>query len=144
MRVHFTELELQKNRDRLYLKDSSGTVIQSYTNSTATYDVWSSWINGNIVYLNMVTDASINYYGFRVDRYEYESSEVPLAGATVTLSPVGRTTVTGSDGVYSFDSLSAGSYTITPSLAGATFTPASRNVSVSTGQFLPNQNFTKN
>ncbi len=39
-------------------------------------------------------------------------------------------TITASDGSYSFDGLSSGNYTLTPKLMGFTFDPASRDVSV--------------
>lgn len=37
----------------------------------------------------------------------------PVNGATISLSPGGRTTVSGSDGQYQFDALDPGQYTIT-------------------------------
>jgi len=39
-------------------------------------------------------------------------------------------TITASDGSYSFDGLSSGNYTLTPKLMGFTFDPASRDVSI--------------
>jgi hypothetical protein len=53
-----------------------------------------------------------------------------LSGVTVSLQGTSFTTVTGSDGTYSLTGVSNGSYTIIPSLAGYTFTPASRSVNV--------------
>jgi hypothetical protein len=52
--------------------------------------------------------------------------------ASVTLSLSGtasKTATTASDGRYAFTSLVEGSYTVTPSLAGYTFSPASRSFS---------------
>ncbi|MBW2311191.1 MAG: carboxypeptidase regulatory-like domain-containing protein [Deltaproteobacteria bacterium] len=55
-----------------------------------------------------------------------------LSGVTITLSGDGSdTTTTDSGGDYSFSGLSNGSYMVTPSLAGYTFDPTSRNVTVS-------------
>ncbi len=52
-------------------------------------------------------------------------------GATVTLSGAASATVTAdASGNYSFSNLVNGSYTVTPSKAGFTFTPASQNVTV--------------
>src|SRR5262249_21342898 len=48
-----------------------------------------------------------------------------LGGVTVTLSS-GPTATTNSSGNYSFSNLPAGTYTVTPSLSGYTFTPPSR------------------
>jgi outer membrane protein assembly factor BamB len=52
-------------------------------------------------------------------------------GATVTLTPGGQTAVTLANGSYDIKDVTNGDYTVTPSLAGWTFTPASRNVTVS-------------
>jgi len=54
-----------------------------------------------------------------------------LNNVTVTLSgAASRSTTTATDGTYSFTGLADGSYTITPSLSGYTFTPSFRNVTV--------------
>ena len=54
----------------------------------------------------------------------------PLAG--VVLSAAQRTTVTDATGNYEIGSLPPGGYTITPSLVGYSFTPASRNQTLTT------------
>jgi hypothetical protein len=56
-----------------------------------------------------------------------------LSGSSLTLTlPGGGTATTTPDasGNYSFGNLSNGSYTVTPSKAGQTFTPASQNVTI--------------
>jgi len=72
------------------------------------------------------------------------SSGNPLQGVTITLSD-GASAVTTTDalGNYSFTGLSNGSYTVTPGLAGYTFTPANRAVPVN-GADVTGQNFTGN
>jgi serine protease len=62
-----------------------------------------------------------------------------LAG--VTVSRGSATTTTNSAGVYTFTGLANGTYTITPSLSGYTFSPSSRSVTVS-GANVSGQNFT--
>jgi hypothetical protein len=60
---------------------------------------------------------------------------------TVTLSgTASRTTTTGTGGTYGFTGLAAGAYTVTPSLAGYTFAPANRAVSISVAD-QPGQDF---
>gem|GEM_PF-539920 len=54
-----------------------------------------------------------------------------LAGVTVSLQGTSLTTATGSDGSYSLTGVLNGSYTAVPSMAGFTFTPANRLVTVS-------------
>lgn len=53
----------------------------------------------------------------------------PLAGVTVTTGAVSDTT--DGSGAYTLAGLANGTYTVTPSLSGYTFTPASRSVTVS-------------
>jgi hypothetical protein len=56
----------------------------------------------------------------------------PLAQVSVVLSGAGTaTTTTDANGAYRFTSLNPGIYMVTPSLAQATFSPASRSVTVS-------------
>lgn len=63
----------------------------------------------------------------------------PLAGVSVKLTGISAGTVTtASDGTYSFTGLDNGTYTITPSLTGYTFTPAT----VSVNNAPVTQNFT--
>lgn len=64
------------------------------------------------------------------------------SGATVTLSGAATATTTASSsGAYSFTDVANGTYTITPSLSGYTFSPASQNVTVN-GANLTGLNFT--
>jgi serine protease len=67
------------------------------------------------------------------------STGTALSG--VTVSRGSATTTTNSAGVYTFTGLANGTYTITPSLSGYTFSPSSRSVTVS-GANVSGQNFT--
>ncbi len=65
------------------------------------------------------------------------------SGVTLTLTQAGTTlgtAITGTGGLYTFAGLLDGSYTVTPSLAGYTFLPASSNVTVA-GANSPTQTF---
>jgi hypothetical protein len=62
-----------------------------------------------------------------------------LAG--VTVSAGGSSSTTAANGTYTIPGLSSGSYTVTPSRSGFTFTPASQNVNVS-GANVGGVNFT--
>ncbi len=64
---------------------------------------------------------------------------VGISGVTVSTGSV--STTTNSSGAYTLGSLANGSYTLTPSLGGYTFSPTSRSVSVS-GANVSGQNFT--
>jgi formylglycine-generating enzyme len=52
-----------------------------------------------------------------------------VGGVTVTLGT--RTTATDTNGVYTFDSVAAGAYTLQPAKSGRVFSPATRQVNVS-------------
>ena len=62
------------------------------------------------------------------------------SGVTVTLMGAANSTTTDASGNYKFTGLANGMYTVTPSLAGVTFTPPSIAVTVS-GASVANQNF---
>jgi len=63
------------------------------------------------------------------------------ADATLNLSGAATQSTTTVSGAYSFTGLLAGNYTVTPSLSGYTFTPASRAVTISSAD-VSDQNFT--
>jgi inhibitor of cysteine peptidase len=55
----------------------------------------------------------------------------PLSGVTITLSGTAKgSTTTNSDGSYSFTNLQKGSYTVTPSKTGYTFSPPNSTVTL--------------
>ncbi|MBJ6725023.1 Ig-like domain-containing protein [Geomesophilobacter sediminis] len=63
------------------------------------------------------------------------------AGSLVTLSgpnALSLTATANASGVYSFTSLSTGSYTVTPNKAGFTFSPASQPITISSGSVTAN------
>jgi hypothetical protein len=64
-----------------------------------------------------------------------------VSGVTISRSGSATTTTTDSSGKYSFTGLAGGTYTITPSLAGYTFSPA--NPSVATSSNTTPQDFTE-
>ncbi|MBI5076190.1 MAG: carboxypeptidase regulatory-like domain-containing protein [Nitrospirae bacterium] len=69
---------------------------------------------------------------------------LPLSGVTITLGGAAAgTTTTNASGVYTLTGLANGNYTVTPSLAGFTFTPVSRTVTINNSN-LAGQNFTRN
>ena len=64
------------------------------------------------------------------------------SGATVTLSgAAAATTVTNSSGIYTFAGLNNGTYAVTPSNAGYTFSPSSQTATIN-GANVTNLNFT--
>jgi hypothetical protein len=79
-----------------------------------------------------------------VPTYKISGTITPLpngSGVTVTLTPGGAVATSDSSGNYSFSGLANGTYTVTPSKGGFTFTPPNRTVSVN-GANVPGINFT--
>jgi hypothetical protein len=64
----------------------------------------------------------------------------PAVGVTVANDITGTSAVTDANGDYTFASVRAGNYTLTPSAVGFTFEPASRVVALSAS--APGQDFT--
>jgi len=76
--------------------------------------------------------------------YSVSGTVATSAGAGisgVSVSNGSTSVVTNSSGVYTFTGVANGTYTLTPSLSGYTFSPATRSVSVS-GANVTGQNFT--
>ncbi len=57
-----------------------------------------------------------------------DDNNQPFSGAQVTLAPSGQTVTTDQNGAYTFSTLVAGQYTVTPSKPLYTFTPSSTNI----------------
>jgi hypothetical protein len=106
---------------------------------TGAGDVWAVGDGGTILHLfSSATAATHAISGTVVS----SATGVALGGVTMTLSGSSRATATSSaTGAYHFAALADGIYTVTPSLAGYTFTPALLPVTVSGGD-VPLQDFT--
>ena len=74
--------------------------------------------------------------------YTGTGTGVVQSGVTMTLTGASSaSTTTASDGTYAFAGLRSGSYTITPSMTGYTFSPTSISATISSSN-LPGENFT--
>jgi len=90
---------------------------------------------------NVVNANFLGASGYKVVGRIVTSAGAPLPNVSVTRSGSTITAVTNSSGYYTFNGVTNGSYTITPSLSGKTFAPVSRSVTVS-GADVIGQNFT--
>lgn len=136
MRVYFSKIQLEADYDYLYVMDEYYDTYDIWNNDEPIYDTWSEWVPGNILRLNLTTDYSEQRYGFQVTAYEVWTPGTPMEGIILTLTPGNQTTQTGPDGNYSFRNLSAGTYTITPSMQGCIFIPPNQTVTITHGQHL--------
>jgi len=95
------------------------------------------------VTVNGADVGSISFMAIAVPTYTISGtvSGAIVSGVTMTLTGAANaTTTTDGNGNYSFTGLANGSYAVTPSLSGYTFTPAKASVTVSGGN-VPGTNF---
>ncbi|MCA9936452.1 MAG: carboxypeptidase regulatory-like domain-containing protein [Ardenticatenaceae bacterium] len=81
--------------------------------------------HSSAVYLPLVARPAV----YEISGEVRDSGGAPLSGVTIR-TDTGVTAVTNASGIYQFSGLFARSYTLTPSLAGYVFTPASRTVTL--------------
>jgi len=79
MRVHFTEIDVESGYDYVYIYDENDSLIISYTNTgwwpgNPRFNVWTPWVDGNIIKIRLTSDISVRRWGFKADRYEYVSN----------------------------------------------------------------------
>ena len=77
MKVHFERIDIKNNVDFIYIKNSQGNILASFTGSYPAGVEWtSSTADGTInwieieIYIGSHED-EIDYYGFKIDRYSY-------------------------------------------------------------------------
>ncbi|MBU0457200.1 MAG: S8 family serine peptidase [Nanoarchaeota archaeon] len=70
--VHFVNISLEEasgagdTTDRVYVYDGNNNTLAVYKGSLT--DVWSPYAQGNTIYVRLVTDGSVNDYGFYIER----------------------------------------------------------------------------
>ena len=112
-------------------------LVGSYDTSLA----WSLDLDGGLIYLadqagGMLILRFLGFSGYTISGQVLDDLEVPLPGVTVSAGE-GLSAVTNESGVYTIADLPPDTYTLTPSLEGWTFDPATRQVEVppdATGQ----------
>jgi hypothetical protein len=87
------------------------------------------------VTINGANATGVNFTATSQQTFSISGTITPLtggAGATLTLSgPAAATSTSGSSGTYTFAGLLSGSYTVTPTSRGFSYTPASQQVTLS-------------
>ena len=116
---------------------NSGTTNESLAYTTPTVGTWCiaayGYAAGNYTVTATVTAGGTTY------SISGAVSGAVTSGVTMTLSGAkSATTTTATGGTYSFTGLAAGSYTVTPSLSGYTFSPTSTAVTISTANATAN------
>jgi hypothetical protein len=119
---------------------NSGTTSETLSYTSPTVATWSigayGYAAGNYTVTATVTTGTATY------SISGTVSGAVTSGVTMTLSgAASKTTTTATGGTYSFTGLANGSYTVTPSLSGYTFSPASTAVTVASAN-QTGKNFT--
>jgi hypothetical protein len=137
------------NTGNSYYVDTSGGLATSVVNGDLNTPVGNNGVYGTPGQFPTSSYQNSNYFRdvlfIPVATYAASGAVSPAAsgaGTTLTLSGAGTGTVTAdASGNYTFNGLANGSYTVTPSKAGFTFTPTSLSFSVS-GTNVTGLNFT--
>ena len=74
IRLHFVKYETEPGYDFIYILDENNNTIATYTGSGS--DVWTPWVNGSVIKVRLVSDASVRFYGFYIDKYQFEALPV--------------------------------------------------------------------
>ncbi|RLF84344.1 hypothetical protein DRN34_05875, partial [Thermococci archaeon] len=74
IRLHFVNYSTEPGFDFIYILDKDNNTIATYSGSGS--DVWTPWVTGNVIKVRLVSDTAIHYYGFYIDKYQFEPSSV--------------------------------------------------------------------
>jgi len=90
MRVHFARINTEHGYDYLYVKDRDGIIVNTFTGDYADpHMLWSKWVYGDSISIQLVTDSSETAYGFQTDGVEWTDKPVhlpPLDFAVLSLA----------------------------------------------------------
>ena len=127
--------------------EAQGTTITAYQNSNVLFTTTDSGIASGSPGMmlnstfNSATEASVVYWSGDelATAFTIGGSTAGLSGVTVTyIGPSSGSVTSDALGYYSIPGLAAGSYTITPSKTGVTFSPAAAIVPVSSANVTEN------
>jgi RHS repeat-associated protein len=108
----------------------SGLINATYA-VTASKNAYSFYPASQAVVVNFANVTNVNVVAGWAIAVQVTVNSAGLAG--VTVSTTGRTAVTDTSGLASLTGLSNGTYTVTPSRSGYTFSPTSYSVTISGG-----------
>ena len=71
VRLHFEGYDIEGYHDHLMILDGSGNKIWDYNNSYGRqnyYYVWTPWVDGDTIKVQLETNPSVTYWGFKIDK----------------------------------------------------------------------------
>lgn len=139
VRVHFSSLLVESGFDYVYVLDGNDNVVDEITGDLV--DMWSSWIPGDHLTVQLASDEMDNDYGFVCDKIEYLSGQHPVAGINVAVSGISASARTGVDGTYLVSEVDEGKHVVTAAKPYWTFNPLSKTVNVVRGIGTQGVNF---
>jgi len=141
VRLHFAEIDLMNDGDTIYVLDGNDRRVDTFTGRGE--DIWSSWVTGSVIKIEIVTNSVGNIgYGFYVDGYETDLiDQGGLGGASITLAPGNYTATTAADGSYNFMAVPPGTYTVTPSMLHWKFQPNLKSIDIPAGTSMSGVDF---
>ena len=77
--MYFEQFTTEANYDYVYIRNAAGTSTASYTGNKAAF--WAI-VDGSAMSANLVSDASVTAYGYRVTQVAYYAPSPLVAGAT--------------------------------------------------------------
>lgn len=125
MRVHFARINTERKYDNVYVKDHRGVILDIFTGDHE--NVWSKWIPGNSLQIQLITDYDTTSDGFVADQIEWTHETIhffPLDFAILSLTvydghlyagTMSKSTIADSVGyVYRYDGSDQGGAIWTP------------------------------
>ena len=64
--IHFVNISVESGWDFVYIKDADNNTVATYSGKYE--DVWTPSVQGNTIYVNLVSNSYINDYGFYIDK----------------------------------------------------------------------------
>lgn len=77
IRLHFVNYSVEPGFDFIYILDGEDNIVTTYTGDES--DVWTPWVSGDTIKVRLTSDSSVKYYGFYVDKYQYNTSALPAS-----------------------------------------------------------------
>jgi len=70
MRIHFSKVETEPGYDVILIKDANGEVLEEISGSHPN-GYTTDYMDTDSVVVEFVTDFSVSFFGYAIDRYEY-------------------------------------------------------------------------